>query len=180
MRRYVQCTYCKQFKYKIRSGKKNGSSYIYTDENGASWRSGKCPACRRTVDTLYARRKGHQHIDNVENCAMAIGRNAERSAAQWLIACGFNNVKLNNGKGPDITATRGNKTFTFEVKRVVRQQTRRSLFVCKVAPTRINDDYIIYVYKNKHIMFPMREHLKRCWTNGARRVTEFFNEIKRA
>lgn len=171
------CKYCNKLKVKNNTGlKKSSRGFIYRDENLRPWDSAHCPECKRARHLRYKRARGTRHINHLTTGSMFIGRQAEKRAAIWLSGLGYHDIKLNNGKGPDITAIRHNLDFTFEVKSVSKQSNNIGLFVHKVAPTRVNDDYVICVKGNEFIMQSMEKHLAMEKKHAAT-VTNLFKRV---
>ena len=155
-----RCKYCGISRVRITDGeKRKNRSYVYRDENGSPWRQAKCPACKKADDVQRIRDHGGKHVDDFASGNIYEGRKAEKTAAAWLRKQGFRNVKLNEGKGPDIKARRYGREFTFEVKKAVKQSANTGLYVNAVAGTRMQDDFIIYVHGEVCIMRSMHEHL---------------------
>lgn len=83
-----------------------------------------------------------------------------------------------NANGPDLNIIKNNEAFRVEIKQVCIKKSG-SYQVEPLSELRLNDDYILIMYKSKIIQFiSLKEHLKLCSESGVRILTQEMKILK--
>lgn len=164
------CRICKETKIRRFCGlDKRQRSIFRSDENDNKWSGKACPKC---AEVMRSRLKGHLPIDDIRDCASAIGRRCEHMAKDYFESLGFS-VKMNNVNGPDLKLFLGDNLFaTCEVKKVTKSKRggHEKWFMNPVRPNRTGDDIICYVFGDGFFVTRMDTHLRLCGTDGTRYI----------
>lgn len=168
-----KCSRCKTEKEHLYFGERTGAKRTFRNSAGKRWDSGYCPECRQELKTAYRRRIGERPRDEVTEHCNKKGRESELIAKKYFEGLGFK-VGLVDVNGPDlIIQWHSLPPLTVEVKSVVScRGSRNSWKVCRVEPSRINDDYIAMVFNGRVIVRPMKNHLKQCSSDGSCFITD--------
>lgn len=92
--------------------------------------------------------------------------------------CTVLNPKHINANGPDLNIIKNNEAFRVEIKQI-RLKRSGSYQVAPLSIPRVNDDYILIMYKTKIVQFiSLKSHLKLCQESGMRIMTSEMNILK--
>lgn len=92
--------------------------------------------------------------------------------------CTVLNPKHINANGPDLNIIKNDEAFRVEIKQINLKKCG-SYQVPGLSLSRLNDDYILIMYKNKIIQFiSLKDHLKLCSESGVRIMTQEMNILK--
>lgn len=106
------------------------------------------------------------------------GKIGELVAREYVESLGYTDIVATTGKGPDLVAKKGGKTFTFEVKLACRIPNTNSWSTAAVCPNRRNDDFMAIVFPNgKVFVCTMTEHHQASSPCGRRCVSEMAKEL---
>lgn len=170
------CKYCNQSKVCIKTDIKDSSrNWKYIDKYGSHWHRSMCPDCIKSKKRKDNQIKyGYGPLAEVENHLQKKGRESELKAKEYFLNKGYKVIHT-NGKGPDLIIKKGSLECTVEVKTVIKLKKVNCFWVNSVYPTRMNDTFIAYVYKDHVVCNSMEKHL--ALKNGkATVVTEFFKD----